>query len=260
MGLIVSLHVLLADVVLFLVVTYSAFYALTRVHRYGEPLNRFIVIIAISLLLAALGRLIDVVDDVVRIPFWLFHFMEILYFLAIIGVAYGVISYISSVERRILPTPPEDTGSEAISPGGYLYEDGDDVLEFLSMVDGPVLVMTRSPWRYEGLDKVRTIWVTPVGEKGISPTRLHVLLEAAVEFMKGGGKLIVVDCLEVLVLYNDFSSVFRFLSSMKDYALSSGSAVLLLIEEGAMEKKELNILKREFRPIKRLEEILRTFS
>jgi len=260
MGLMVPPLVLIADLVLLGVIGYAAFYALRRIHRYSEPLDRFIVVITVSLLLATLGRLLDVVDDFI-VPSETVYLIEYgLYFFSIVGVAYGLLSYINSVERRILPLPPKAGSSGALSPGGYLYADGEDVLKFLSMVDGPVLVITRSPWRYEGLGNVRTIWVTPVGEGGISPTRLHVLLEAAVEFMRGGGRLIVVDCFEVLMLYNDFSAVFRFLSTMKDYAVSSGSALLLLVDRDALEEKELRLLEREFVPVKGLDEVLRTSS
>ncbi|WP_297464709.1 DUF835 domain-containing protein [Thermococcus sp.] len=254
----------ITDIVLLVVIGYAAIYSLRRVHRYGEPLDRFIVITAVSLLLATVGRFMDVLDD-----FWLFpgpyYAVEyVLYFLAIVGVAYGLLSYISSVERRIFPIPSEEGAGGELAPGGYLYITGSDEGDFLKFlgkcVHDPVLVITRDPWRYEGLENVRTVWVTPIGEGGVSPTRLHVLLDAAVEFMRGGGKLVVVDCPEILVLYNDFPAVFKFLSSMKDYAISSGSTVLLLVEEGTLDERELNILSLEFTPVRELKNLLKTSS
>ncbi|ASJ08154.1 hypothetical protein A3L11_02490 [Thermococcus siculi] len=260
MGLMVHPLVLAGDLVLLVVIGYAALYALQRVHRYSEPLNRFIVVVTISLILATFGRLLDLLDDLMYLPRIGYLLEYILYFFSIVGVTYGVLSYISSIERRILPAPPRETGSGSLSPGGYLHIGEEGIVEFLSSVDVPTLVMTRSPWKYKELKNVQTLWVTPVGEEGVGPTRLHVLLEAAVDFMKGSGRLVVVDCLEVLVLYNDFAAVFRFLSAMKDYAISSGSAVLLLVEEGTLEDKEFNLLIREFKPVKALASILRTSS
>ncbi|NJE30084.1 DUF835 domain-containing protein [Thermococcus sp. 18S1] len=260
MGLTVPPVVLVADVVLFLVISYSAFYAIRRIHRYGEPLDRFIVIIAGSLFLASIGRALDVVDDLVDVGEAFVPAEEILYFVSIIGVAYGLLSYMGSVERRILPTPVRGKGSDALAPGGYMYSGSESLAEFLSAVDGPVLVITRSPWKYREFENVQALWVTQAGEEGVGPTKLHVLLEAAVDFMRGGGRLVVIDCLEILVLYNDFNSVFRFLSTLKDYAVGTRSTLLLIVDREAIEEKEFKVLSREFPPIKSLWDVLKTSS
>ncbi|AFL95291.1 hypothetical protein CL1_1088 [Thermococcus cleftensis] len=260
MGLTVPHVVLLADIVLFLVISYAAVYAIKRIHRYGEPLDRFIIIIAASLFLAAAGRLLDVIDDVTEPDPVIFSAEQVLYFFSIIGVAYGLLSYISSVERRILPAPVKGVGSDDLSPGGYLYTGEGEVQELIASVKAPVLVVTRSPWKYKEFENVQTLWVTQAGEEGVGPTRLHVILEAAVSFMRGGGRLVIIDCLEVLILYNDFSSVFRFLSTLKDYAVSSRSTLLLLVGRDTLREREFKLLAREFQPIKNLREILRTSS
>ncbi|NJE05484.1 DUF835 domain-containing protein [Thermococcus sp. M36] len=92
------------------------------------------------------------------------------------------------------------------------------------------------------------------------PTKLHVILESAVGFLRGGGKVVVIDCLEVLVIYNDFVSVFRFLASLKDYAVNFHSLVLVTVEEGALADREFRILSKEFIPVKNLSSLLRTSS
>jgi len=259
MGLRVPLLVFVADVVLFLVIGYATLYSLQRIRRYGEPLNRFIRIISFSLFLALTGRILDILDDFVVFNAALDVLEYSLYFFSIVGVAYGIISYISQVERKILPATPVESRVEPY-PGGYICESPERVPDFLSALDDPVLVITRNPGRYGNLKKASILWVTPVGEEGVPPTRLHVLIEAAVKFMRGGGRLVVIDCLEILVLYNDFPSVFKFLSSLRDHALTSGAAVLLLVDRMALGEREFRLLEREFRPIKDPLELFRTSS
>ncbi|WP_297477167.1 DUF835 domain-containing protein [Thermococcus sp.] len=259
MGLRVSPLVFLGDVVLLIVMAYAASYSIRRMHRYGEPLDRFIFIVSLSLVLATLGRLLDLIDDFVPLNPSVDVVEYTLYFFAIVGVIYGIISYMNRVEKRILP-PERVESSIKPAPGGYIHGDEESVVGFLSSLNDPVLVITRKPERYGHLKKVETLWVTPLGGEGVSPTRLHFLLEAAVNFMRNGGKLVVIDCVEVLVLYNDFPSVFKFLSSLKDHAVTSGVAVLLLIERGAFEERELKLLEREFIPLEKPADLLRTSS
>ncbi|ASJ11372.1 DUF835 domain-containing protein [Thermococcus thioreducens] len=260
MELTVSLPVFIADVVLFVVIGYAALYALKRINRYEGALNRFIVVTAFSLFLASIGRAVDIVDDFVRDSGMLMHVEQIAYFFSILGITYGLMNYIRSVERRIFPVPSGKALDGKLPSGGFMYLGGEDeVLGFLGRCGIPAMVITRSPWKYEGSCKhVQTLWITQASESGVGPTKLHVILDSAVKFFQGGGKLVVIDCLEVLILYNDFQSVFRFLSALKDYAIGTGSTVLLLVGSSTMDEKEMMILKREFAPIKDLKELLKT--
>ncbi|NJE43098.1 DUF835 domain-containing protein [Thermococcus sp. GR6] len=259
----VSIWIFFIDIVLFIVIGYSALFALRRISRYGEPLNRFIVIVAVSMFTAAAGRALDIVDDFTgEVPI-IISLEQILYFLSIIGIAYGLLSYISHVEKTILPIPANAAGNARLSPGGYLYtgEDTGDLVEFISSIDAPVLVITRSPWMYENIgEHVQTLWITPAVDRGIGPTKLHVIMESAVKFLRGGGRLIVVDCLEAFILYNDFTATFRFLSSLKDYAVEAKSTLLLVVVKGTIGEKELKILMREFTPVKSPKNLLKTSS
>ncbi|WP_258083505.1 DUF835 domain-containing protein [Thermococcus thermotolerans] len=260
MELMVPLLVFIADVVLFVVIGYAALYALRRINRYEEPLNRFIIVTAFSLLLASIGRAMDIIDDFMTRPEILWPMKQVSYFLSILGIAYGLMNYIRSVEKRIFPVPSGKVLDGTLPPGGFIYlgENEGEVLEFLGKCEVPAMVITRSPWKYEDIcEHVHTLWITQASESGVGPTRLHVILDSAVKFFQGGGKLIVIDCLEVLVLYNEFQSVFRFLSALKDYAIGTGSTVLLLVGNPTLDEKEMMILKREFAPIKDLKELLR---
>jgi len=261
MDLNVPLPVFIGDLILLLVIGYAAFYALRRVNRYEGSLNRFLMITAGSLLLATLGRALDVLDDVAPSPERFVPAEQLLYFVSIVGVAYGIINYIGNVERRIMPTLVKGSPGRKLRPGGFLYFGEKDLLDFLASTKAPTLVITRSPWKYEGVgDHVQALWITQASDKGIGPTKLHVILDSTVRFFQEGGGLVVVDCLEVLILYNDFQTVFRFLSALRDYAIGSGSTVLVVTSRSVVDERQLNVLSREFTPIKNLRELLKTSS
>ncbi|WP_457742409.1 DUF835 domain-containing protein [Thermococcus sp.] len=263
MGLIVPVWEFIADIVLFLVLGYAAIYALTRVSRYSDPFHRFIMITAFSLLIATVGRAMDIADDFSGAPSILPKLEVVLYFVSIIGVIYGLVNYIGSIEGRLLVVPSKIQQNGGITPGGFLYfGDRDSLLNFLASVDVPILAVTRTPWAFERIKNVKTLWVTQASEEGVSPTKLHVIIDTAVKFFKSGGKLILIDCLEVLILYNDFVSVFKFLTTLKDYALNTGGTVLVNVSEDTLEEREINLLTREFEPVRDLKRLLKpkTFS
>ena len=257
----VSPYVFIMDVLLLIALGYAALYALSRMSRYGEPLNRFIVITAVSLLLATFGRILDVIDDVYQVPGYVYSAEEFLYFLSIVGVLYGLLNYIMATERKLIHPPASGSNGNSVRPGGYVFTgDWKELLDFLSSVSFPVLVFTRNPQRYRDLEHVETAWITQASDEGISPTRLHVLLDMAVNFLRDGGRLIVVDCVEVLVIYNDFPSVFRFLTTLKDYVVSADASLLLHLDENSLEARQLRLLLREFEKIGDLEKLLKTSS
>jgi len=260
MGLMVSPAILVFDIILLLAIGYATVYSFRRVNRYSEPFNRFILVISISALLATIGRVLDLVDDFFRVPDFVGFSEEALYFLSIMGVIYGVVSYILAVEKRFMVTP-EGNPSGSFTSGGFLFFGGrSEVVEFLRTIEVPTVVFTRDPWAYEGLENVQTVWITTAGEKGVSPTKLHVLLDIAVNFFRNGGRLVIVDCIESLVLYNDFPTVFRFLTTLKDHAVNFDSAVLLLLESGTLERQQEMLLRREFYELSALGELLKTSS
>lgn len=71
------------------------------------------------------------------------------------------------------------------------------------------------------------------------------------KFLKeAGGGTICVDCLEYLIIYNGFEAVFRFVTSLKDYAMLAGSSIILTVREGTLNERELSFLLRELEPVK----------
>ncbi|NJE05485.1 hypothetical protein E3E36_04875 [Thermococcus sp. M36] len=170
MELVTSPFALLADLVLFAVITYVAFHAVKRINRYEEPLGRFMKITAASLSLASFGRLLDIADNFMSLRPGIILLEKAIYFVSIIGLAYGLFMYVRGIEKTILRVPDDVSATDGVEPGGYLYlgRDG-EVVDFMASVGVPALVVTRSPWKYSDLgDHVQTLWVTQVGQEGVS--------------------------------------------------------------------------------------------
>ena len=66
-------------------------------------------------------------------------------------------------------------------------------------------------------------------------------------------KVILFEGLEYMIMENGFESMFKFLTTLKDYALLHKSTVIIPIEKEILTQKEFTLLKREF-PV--LEEVL----
>lgn len=87
----------------------------------------------------------------------------------------------------------------------------------------------------------RKIWITRIGAPPDSidpPSKLHVLQGEIMRFTseKGGGVLVILDGLEHLLLYNDFRSVMKLLSALRDYMILTGSTLIVAIEEDTLQK------------------------
>ncbi|NJE54388.1 DUF835 domain-containing protein [Thermococcus sp. 21S9] len=106
------------------------------------------------------------------------------------------------------------------------------------------LVFSRVP-----RDVPNWFWITTVhDERAISPTNLPKILDMAVKFMKeaeeaGKKPIIVIDGLDYLVLENGFSSVLKFLSALRDYALIHGATVFIVGSDNFLSERERKLLR-----------------
>ncbi len=89
------------------------------------------------------------------------------------------------------------------------------------------------------------------GKLTIEPTNLPRILETAVEYMKRAREdgdsfrpVILIEGLEYLRLYNDFSSIAKFLATLKDYVSVNEGTLIVVLDEKAWEKKEFHLLTR----------------
>jgi len=265
MGLIVSPYVLILDLILAVAIGYALFFLYRRIGKYDVELNILIKYSFIFLLLAEIGRLLDLVDDFCcRTDFVLAE--GTLYFVSIVGVIYTVIRYIMLVELRYMPSVAMNAGtrvksrprvpkqSSPFSVGAYVIFSRyrlSDVLELLKDADFPMMAVTRSPSIYESFSKgnISVLWVTQV-PGGVQPTALHVIQDRVLRFVQENpGAVVIVDSVEYLLLYNDFKTVFKFLVNLKDYLLALRGTLMIFVDDTVVTPQEKSFLMKEFEPL-----------
>ncbi|NJE05302.1 DUF835 domain-containing protein [Thermococcus sp. M36] len=115
------------------------------------------------------------------------------------------------------------------------------------------LIVSRHPpdevRRILRIEKTPVLWLTKVrGEGTVSPTHLEHLLQTLVDFMRKthGPKLILLDGVENLIVENGFVPVFKFLTTLKDYAVTNETIILVPLDRRTLDEKTLGLLRREF--------------
>ena len=258
MGLIVPLYELVYDVLLLLAMGYVWLFFLKRWNRYTAELKPFIRNSTIFLGFGFFGRTLDLIADFYRIPH-LNALLSLFYGLSIVGVIYTIIEYVLLLEEKYLPLRVSGYVNSLESTntglkGAYLVLGSKskfvDVLELIKSARLPTLVFTRNPHLYKGLEFVIPVWITQATDQGISPTKLHVIQEQALKFVReASNAVILIDCLEYLLLYNDFSAVYKFLINLKDYLIPAGAALVVIVDESALDDRQRALLLREFEPL-----------
>ncbi|HIH72346.1 MAG TPA: DUF835 domain-containing protein [Thermococcaceae archaeon] len=117
--------------------------------------------------------------------------------------------------------------------------------------DAPVLAFVRT------LNNIPENWTyyfvttaTKEGEvKTISPMNLERMTELSYKYLKameevGSRGIILIDCLEYLVMYNEFTSVIKFLNKLKDFVVSHNGTLILVAEKDAFEEQQWTLLTR----------------
>ncbi|AEC51257.1 hypothetical protein PNA2_0340 [Pyrococcus sp. NA2] len=212
-------------------------------------------LIAVVLVLISLAILIK--------GFEMFHgnvkVAQLLYSIALFGIVVALSMYIRAIEtpplkvQQVKVAKNSQNGSKL--HGAYLISGSRarivDVINMIRDINAPILIFTRYPSFYRNLGgNVKVIWVTQASEDGVPPTKLHVIQDYAIKFAKENGyAVVIIDCLEYLLLYNEFASVFKFLASLKDYLIMMNSALILAVDERALDEKHYTLLLNEFEPL-----------
>jgi len=244
---------LVEDVVLLLALSYIWWFFFRRWNRYVAELKPFVRHATIFLGIAVVGRAIDVVDDFCTVPHASAIF-ALCYGVSILGIIYTMINYVVTLESSYLPVVERSTiadNSKKSLGARIIWEEkatSKSVVELLKELETPTLVFTRSPQVYNKLgDFVAVKWVTYSTDSGVSPMNLHVMQDFALNFAREHkNALIVIDCLEYLLLYNDFSGIFKFLTHLKDDLLLLRASLLIVANEKAVGEKNCKLLLREF--------------
>ena len=133
----------------------------------------------------------------------------------------------------------------------YTVNIGDSIkiYSFLETVSDsiPVFLVSRErPDTIVRRENMRVIWVTDIlGKNRIRPHNLTMLTDLISRFLEGGEKRIVVmNCIEYLLLYNDIISILRNLELINSYAMEYNSLIILIIDENAYSKRDISLLRR----------------
>ncbi|WP_158442497.1 DUF835 domain-containing protein [Palaeococcus pacificus] len=156
-----------------------------------------------------------------------------------------VLVVVSSDEFRNLNRPVSQVdfkeGVMIISPREY-----PKIKEHLR--DAPVLAFLRKV--KEAPENWEVYFITKVaGYRSISPTEPEKIVELSCRYLieakkKGISGVILLDCIEYLRAYNEFISIAKFLSALKDYITVYGGTLVLVIDSTAWDEKEMGMLKR----------------
>jgi hypothetical protein len=101
------------------------------------------------------------------------------------------------------------------------------------------------------------IWLTESpGDMRVSPTSLAVLTDTIVRFMENNpNSIVLVEGVEYVVTFNDFRKVLKSLDSLTETAWVTKSRLMIAIDPRAFEEKELALLERDRKVVKKAEGI-----
>nr|WP_239233773.1 DUF835 domain-containing protein [Thermococcus chitonophagus] len=246
-----------------LVITISLLYLLVffirRINRYSGKVRKAIVGLTGFLTLAVIVRAVETFgkftgkSEVGAVTYVIYSF-------TILGMMIMITWYVKFLEEEypfiIQPQKKvgENGGGEKLI-GAYIISGARsrivDLINMIKELNAPILIFTRSPDFYKDLgENVRVVWITQASDEGIPPTKLHVIQEYAIRFAKENNyAVIIIDCLEYLLIYNEFPSVFKFLVNLKDHLLMLNSALVLAVDEKALEPRQYTLLLNEFEPL-----------
>ncbi len=98
----------------------------------------------------------------------------------------------------------------------------------------------------EGMKNTKIIWVTDIiGKDRIKPHNLTILTDSIIRFIEEKKNAIVlIDCIEYLLLYNDFINILRNVELINSYVMEHNAILIIIIDNNAYTKKEYSLLRR----------------
>ena len=92
------------------------------------------------------------------------------------------------------------------------------------------------------------LWLTTaMGENYVNPTNIGILTNFAVNFMQSNldNSTVLIDGIEYLTVYNEFSSVLKSVYYINEVAMKNGVIVIIPVAPQAFTDKNLALLERE---------------
>lgn len=145
----------------------------------------------------------------------------------------------------------------------YLWEDADPQFAFQVFRDYTIrgsfgLLITREyPEKLREkhqLPHMNVLWLSQVEghETSIEPTNLPRLTHFVTQFIRDAPlSFVLLVGLEYLVVHNGFDKMLKHLHMINDQVMTHNSRFLVVVDPKTMEPKELSLLEREMRPLKK---------
>lgn len=162
-------------------------------------------------------------------------------------LVYSMVSMVSSEQFNKIEVPEM---KEIKLEEGVLIIGSSEYGEIKRMLkDFPVLAFIRmirdvpATWRY--------YFVTTAGdeqENAISPTDLGKISELSYRYLKAteekGRGIILIDCVEYLLMYNELNSILKFLTKLRDFVKLYRGTLVLVIEKEALGERDYSLIER----------------
>jgi hypothetical protein len=235
-----------AEILEFLTIT-GAFYVLFRSRSLFKPAigHNTLGYVFLGITIVWAGFLVNVLNE-----FFPTKPMKVLDdILVAIGVMILLMALLegeSKMKARAVPRPI-GSGDPTVLRGFYLYDETKGVENLLLGLGGrKVLAVTRKPDLLKERN-VPYIWITKLNvENGVPPTKLAPLLQYIVD-KADENTVVLIDCVEYLIIENEFKAAFKFMTTLKDHLSSKGATLILIINRKTIDKRELALLEKEFR-------------
>jgi hypothetical protein len=101
----------------------------------------------------------------------------------------------------------------------------------------------RKEW---GLEKTPIIWLSnQLGKVYVNPSNIGILNDTIIRFVeKSGDGVILIDCVEFLIVNNDFDKVLRMIHHITEAVMENRSWLIVSIDPRTLETRELALLER----------------
>jgi hypothetical protein len=148
-----------------------------------------------------------------------------------------------------------------LSPEVDIPAKEDSATETLEFLIPKGLVVTREfPDNIRANHKIEVtpiIWLTETpGDMRVAPTSLAVLTDTIVRFMESNpNSIVLIEGVEYVVTFNDFKKVLKSLDSLNETAWVTKSRLMISIDPRAFDEKELALLERDRKVVKKTEGI-----
>ncbi len=201
--------------------------------RATRKVKKFYMSIAISILTpAVIYAAVGVIDPVLSIYRVGNH--------SIVALPFAVLFWIS-LKRYGIPSFTYESPGEV--PGEIRFfrsfNDAFSLFEEYRKSGYRSLIVCRR--RFRGV----SLWISKVNAyNAVSPEHLTRIKTIIGDFISSGGRVVLIDCLEILLIYNGIHEVLKFLNYLRDEASLNKALILIPLEQSAFEPRTVNAIMR----------------